>query len=225
MDTLNYTSLSDQAYDKLKSAIIERKLAPGTKLNMQEIADTFGVSRGPVSEAFIRLEGDGLLERKNRVGTFVVPLTKSKLLEMFEARYMVEEWAIPEIVNNISKPDFDYFENLIKQSKHLIGNATEDTFDFYSFIQLDHDFHAHLMELCRNETIIKFYTSLNSHVQIARVYSSQAFERSKEGQHEHEEMLQVLRERDADRACEIFREHLRKSEEGILQLFGDKEVL
>lgn len=78
METLDYTSRSDQAYVNLKSGIIERKLAPGAKLNIQGIADTFGVNHNPISKAFIRLEGDGWLDRKNRIGTFVVPLTKSR---------------------------------------------------------------------------------------------------------------------------------------------------
>jgi DNA-binding GntR family transcriptional regulator len=225
METLQYNSLSDQAYEKLKSAIIERRLEPNTKLNMQDIADVFGVSRGPVSEAFIRLEADGLLERKNRVGTFVVPLTKSRLSEMFEARYMIEEYALPAIVANLTDDDLQYFTDIMEQARLLITTADADTFDFTAFVHLDHNFHARLMELCNNETIIRFYESLNSHVQIARVYSSQAFERSKEGLEEHEEMLEVLKARDVDRARQAFRDHLRKSEEGILKLFGENEVL
>lgn len=225
METLKYTSLSDQAYEHLKSAIIERRLEPNAKLNMQDIADRFGVSRGPVAEAFIRLEADGLLQRKNRVGTFVVPLTKSRLSEMFEARYMIEEWALPAIVENLTDDDLQYFSEILEQAQLLITNADKATFDFTAFVHLDHSFHARLMELCNNETIVRFYDSLNSHVQIARVYSSQAFERSKEGLKEHEEILEVLKARDVDRACQAFRAHLRKSEEGIMQLFGEKEVL
>ena len=47
-------------------------LPPGAPLSENEIAQRLGVSRTPVREAFIRLEGDGLLAVRPQVGTNLI---------------------------------------------------------------------------------------------------------------------------------------------------------
>ena len=54
--------LHDQVYASLKEALATRKLAPGEKLSLQELAAAYGVSRSPVQQALTRLVSEGLVE-------------------------------------------------------------------------------------------------------------------------------------------------------------------
>jgi DNA-binding GntR family transcriptional regulator len=65
--------LHDQVYASLKEALATRKLEPGEKLSLQELAAAYGVSRSPVQQALTRLVSEGLVEVKPHLGHFVKP--------------------------------------------------------------------------------------------------------------------------------------------------------
>ena len=61
-------SLVDAATEQLEAAIISGELTPGKRLREQQLADEYGISRGPLREAIRRLEGRRLLERTANIG-------------------------------------------------------------------------------------------------------------------------------------------------------------
>src|SRR5689334_13275735 len=99
-EPIRYDNLSNQVYEILKRQIVNRQHAPNSKLDINQIGKQLGVSRMPVMDAISRLESDGLVERRNRVGTYVTPLDQVSFEEMFETRLMIEMWATPRIVSN-----------------------------------------------------------------------------------------------------------------------------
>ena len=58
-------------YEQLLTAIATGSLRPGNRLLETELAGRFGVSRTPIREAIRRLETDGLVVHKPRVGAMV----------------------------------------------------------------------------------------------------------------------------------------------------------
>ena len=84
MEPIKYYSLTDQVYDALKRDIIQRTLVANAKLDVNGLALQLGVSRMPVVDALSRLENEGLVEKRNRVGTFVTPVSQRMFIEWFE---------------------------------------------------------------------------------------------------------------------------------------------
>ena len=78
MQRVQYYSLTDQVYHALKRDIVQRKMLPNAKLDVNGLAQELGVSRMPVVDALTRLESEGLVEKRNRVGTFVTPRRTSR---------------------------------------------------------------------------------------------------------------------------------------------------
>src|SRR5581483_5665150 len=68
----------------LEQAIIKGELAPGTRLEEQELAQRYGVSRTPIRETLRLLAASGLVEMRLRQGAVVATLTIPKLIQMFE---------------------------------------------------------------------------------------------------------------------------------------------
>ncbi|MGE6786514.1 GntR family transcriptional regulator, partial [Ensifer adhaerens] len=62
------TSLSQAVRDELVRLITNGTLKPGTRLNEVHLAESLGVSRGPVREAARELEGLGLTMSRPRQG-------------------------------------------------------------------------------------------------------------------------------------------------------------
>lgn len=130
MQCIQYHSLTDQVYDALKRDIVRRKLAANAKLDVNGLATTLGVSRMPVADALTRLESEGLVEKRNRVGTFVAPVSQARLREWFETRSMIEDWAAPRIAERATQDDIEKLMRLLDDGRHTLKSLvrTHSTF-------------------------------------------------------------------------------------------------
>jgi len=83
-------TLSDMAYESVRSAILEGRLAPGTPLSRRKLADGLGMSPVPVGDAIARLETEGLVESRPRAGTRVRLATAGEILGNYVLREALE---------------------------------------------------------------------------------------------------------------------------------------
>src|SRR5437016_4227399 len=87
---LDRRTLADRTYEWLKERIFTGKLAPGERLNIDDIAHELGVSRTPVRDALQRLSFEGLAVVTARSRTAVAQLSIGAIRDVFEARRVVE---------------------------------------------------------------------------------------------------------------------------------------
>ncbi|HET6962600.1 MAG TPA: GntR family transcriptional regulator [Terriglobia bacterium] len=86
-------SLSERAYLKLREQILKGQLTLGAALSRRKLAAQFGMSLLPVAEALQRLEGEGLVESRPRIGTRVYLPTAQDIRERYEIREALESQA------------------------------------------------------------------------------------------------------------------------------------
>jgi DNA-binding GntR family transcriptional regulator len=79
-------SLPEQIAERIGNAIIQSGYEPGARIQEQEVADQFQVSRGPVREALRILERDGLVQINARRGAQVTQLNIGEVHDLFEVR-------------------------------------------------------------------------------------------------------------------------------------------
>ena len=60
--------LREEAYGRLRQAIMDGELAPGQQLRPDDLAEVLGLSRMPIREALARLRAEGLVETRPRTG-------------------------------------------------------------------------------------------------------------------------------------------------------------
>ena len=77
-------TLAESLRQKLEGAIAAGHLEPGSRLDEQEIAQRFGVSRTPVREAFRLMAANNLVELRGRQGATVRAIKAEALVEMFD---------------------------------------------------------------------------------------------------------------------------------------------
>lgn len=218
-------SLSDQVYESLKRSIIERQLAPNSKLDINALSQNLGVSRMPVMDALTRLEHEGLVTRRNRVGTFVTGFDRRMVEEVFDARDMIEQWAAAPAIARIQPGDVGDLRAMLGKAEALLNAADDQSFDYMAYNAYDENFHQRLIMLCDNSRVIEMYAALHSHIQIARAYARHGLQRSKEGRAEHTAILQAYAEKDVERARAAQHEHLERSRRGVLALLEEHGVL
>jgi DNA-binding GntR family transcriptional regulator len=76
---------ADEIREAIADDIMSGRVFPGVRLDEQELADRFGVSRTPVREALKQLSSTGLVVLRAHKGALVTPMTTTGLSELFEA--------------------------------------------------------------------------------------------------------------------------------------------
>lgn len=84
MAILKKQSLVDQIYDQIRMEIIELAVPLGSRLNVSELQERYGVSSTPIREAINRLQKEGLVEYENNVGARVVSIGEKDVVEIQE---------------------------------------------------------------------------------------------------------------------------------------------
>lgn len=82
MATIKKRSLVDQVYETLRTDIITLRRPLGSKLNVNELQDSLGVSCTPIREAVNRLQQEGLVVYENNVGAHVLALDSHDVEEI-----------------------------------------------------------------------------------------------------------------------------------------------
>jgi DNA-binding GntR family transcriptional regulator len=83
-------SMSETAYQHLRSRIFAGELPPGSLLTERRLAEGLGASRTPLRSAINRLEGEGLIERSSAGGFVVRQVSIDQLLEILSIRRLLE---------------------------------------------------------------------------------------------------------------------------------------
>jgi len=82
MASIQKRSLVDQVYERLRGDIVTLQLPLGSKINVNELQDTLGVSCTPIREAINRLQQEGLITYENNVGARVLTLEATDVDEI-----------------------------------------------------------------------------------------------------------------------------------------------
>src|SRR3954464_4335074 len=159
--------LHDQVYASLKEALATRKLAPGEKLSLQELATAYGVSRSPVQQALTRLVTEGLVEGKPHLGHLVKPLTVASVCEAYDVREALELWAADHTVGRIAPGELAELRHRMERTLPTVGAGRLAP----AFFDTNHAFHDFQVGLAGNELLRESYRRLSVNALMARVLS------------------------------------------------------
>ena len=138
------TSLSEEVYQRLQQQIITLTLAPGQKLNDQELAEAFGVSRTPVREALKKLEEEGLVVAKRGSRTNVTLLDATQARQTFPIVATLHALA-SRLAFPLSEVDITRLIELNQTFQEAINRG-----DAASALQLDDAFHGVFLKRSQN---------------------------------------------------------------------------
>ncbi|WP_020008561.1 GntR family transcriptional regulator [Salinicoccus albus] len=205
MTEIKSSLLVEQAYDILRKKILNRVYMPGEKLNIYDLSDEFQISRSPIKEAINQLEYEGLIEIVPRKGTYVTEVKLETFLEKLDARLMVELWAARKVIHTISASKIREWGQVIRQMDDLLDI---DPFPFQKYNSLDMQFHAALIDWEGSTTLKAFYSSLNTHVALARIVQSTSFESTIKRHRDHWELYDAMENRNLEAFSTVLDKHI-----------------
>ncbi|MFT6916847.1 MAG: DNA-binding GntR family transcriptional regulator [Motiliproteus sp.] len=189
-------------YAHIFDAILEQRLAPGTKLNEESLAEIFGVSRTIIRRALSRLGHEQVAVIRPNRGAVVASPTIEEARQIVFARRVVEK-AVMELVIEQAKPA------QIEQLRQQVI-AEQDCFargDRGAGIRLSGEFHLTLAVIANNPPLLSFQRSLVSQSSlIIALYESSA--KSHCSYDEHFELIAAIEARDNDKAVRLMMHHL-----------------
>jgi DNA-binding GntR family transcriptional regulator len=197
--------LADEVADSIREAIFSGAYAPGAQLREVELSKELDVSRGPVREALLRLEREGLVRSAWHRGATVTTLTRQDVAELDSLRGALEHLAVRQVVAHASDEDIAAVEKAVGR----MGRAEDE----HEMVRCDIAFHDAVYAAARHHRLQEAWQAIRSQVYL---FLLSRIGLSTDGYlthipDEHRELAAALRARDAETALELFATHRREA--------------
>jgi phosphonate utilization transcriptional regulator len=156
-------SLPALVQKELERMILAGELAAGAKLNEASVADTLGVSRGPVREAFRALEESGLVRLEKNRGVFVRQISVAEADEIYEVRAALDEWTGRRLAQTATAENLRELRAFVERMDRA---AAKD--DVHAYWLLNLEFHDRLVSLAGNGKLLSTYRRLVNELNLFR---------------------------------------------------------
>ncbi len=196
-------------YDAVHDAVLDQRLAPGTKLTEARLADLFGVSRTIVRMALLRLAHDHIVQLSPNRGASVASPSMDETRQVFEARRIVESAAMPLIAERARVKALDDLRRLVRQEDSAFHSG-----DVRTWIRRSGEFHIGLMALAENAVVLHFGRELViQSLLMTALYMPKGQTSCATG--EHVAVIDALANGDGRKAARLMQGHLRACEQRL----------
>ncbi|OQX53185.1 MAG: hypothetical protein B5M53_07295 [Candidatus Cloacimonas sp. 4484_209] len=156
-------SITESVVEYLRLKIITGELVAGQKLNETELASRLNISRPPLREAFRILENEHLVVSVPRKGTYVTDISIEDLEEVYQAREMLECYAI-DLLKDKNIRDLPTVTASVESASDLAIPSQDNREEVFSYLKSFVGFHIKLVESAGNSWVTHFYNSISSHL-------------------------------------------------------------
>jgi DNA-binding GntR family transcriptional regulator len=214
-------TLTEDVVDQLRDAIFRGHFAPGQRLSEEQLARTLGVSRGPIREAFVRLEREGLVSSQANRRTVVARLSRRDLEEVYTIRLVLERLAVQYAVHYAQAEDFA----AMQANTRALEEAAARGMTEQEAAALDIGFHDILYRSARHAHVLDAWNNIRSQVYVfmlSRNLANPDF-RERVIVRGHNDIQDALVKRDEKRAVKAIEEHLRSAYSYIVEYYPELE--
>ncbi len=215
--------LADSVYDVVKQQIMDLKLTPSTRLNIDQLARELEVSNTPLREALARLEAEGLVSRRSLQGFTVVPVPDMRDVdELFELRLMLEPGAARAASTRVGPAELALLRASVERLAELVGDEGEAGHyrRHRSLVVADAYFHDLIAETSGSRLLRRAVSGLHAHSTLYRVYFKVGY--APEGgdtAEEHAAIVEALAAHSPGKAARAMREHIQRSHGRLRRVF------
>jgi len=203
--------LTDKAYELLKEKI--KNYEAGEYISLRSTAKELDIGYTPMREAFQQLEKEGIINRIPNVGYFISKLDQKKVREIFQARECVEEFVMKNSFKFLDKHHIEKLEHLVSKQKEYLEE--EKILKFY---EMDEKFHMLFFKLYDNTYLNDLIKNIREKYKFNTMKTILENVGLEIAVHEHEEIIESLKECDKEQAVERLVVHIRNAKERALKI-------
>lgn len=206
-------SLAVDIAERLRAAILGGHFGAGQRLREEALASSMGVSRGPIREALVKLEREGLLVIRRNRGAVVAQLSREDLEEVYTLRVAIERLATQRSIAIGDETMYDRMQDVVNGFSDAVDRGISES----EAAELDVKFHDLVYQSARHRRLYDTWTTIRPQIHILFLSRNVANPDFREIVNQsHQEILDALRARDEFLAVRLTEEHLHGSYERIV---------
>ena len=196
-------------FERLRSAIVEGRLLPGSKLNIASLADELAVSAGAVREGLAMLEAEALVVSEPARGYRVSPVSALDLRDLVEARIQIEKLCLAEAIRHGDLAWEGRIVSALYRLNRIAERDTERPQHLSAEWAANHgEFHRALVSGCPNEWLLKMHQMLYQQSERYRYLSAPLAATERDVKAEHQAIVDAVLKRDIQAAQSLIAQHL-----------------
>ena len=228
--TFEKAALPDQIAERILQMIKDKHLKPGDKLpSERELSTLMGVGRPALREALRALSLINVIEIRQGAGAYVTALEPAQLvqhlnfifslddstiLELFDARKIVEVGIIELAARHINDEDMVDLEAALQKSIQTMDDPE-------AFLEADLELHLQIARIARNPILFRFMESIHQLGIASRRRTSQLSGVTAQSTEDHKRIVAALKSRDSQAAHDAMWQHLNNVEQKLKKLVAE----
>jgi DNA-binding GntR family transcriptional regulator len=208
--------LAEEAYEAIFSQLMALKIAPGSRITVDNLARELNVSQTPIREALGRLEGEGLVVKTHLIGYSAAPqIARRRFDELYDLRLQLEPEAAQRAARAMDAQRLAVLRDVAGVMSRRGGG--DEHYRYSNFARFDAVFHDRILEFAGNGLIRQTLAHQHTHFHIFRLmFHSRVTE---EALDEHEALLLAFEAGDGKAAKRAMRDHIERSRDRLLPAF------
>ncbi|MCL2579974.1 MAG: GntR family transcriptional regulator [Oscillospiraceae bacterium] len=203
-------NLSTMVEEYIKDNILRGVYKGGDHLLETDIAETLGISRGPVREAIKAVEQTGIITVEPRRGAYVTTFDRESINEVFEIRLLIETSILEDLItqNKLEAPDFDDLDRIVEEMVEIAGGQSDPDEALLAINKKDIEFHQYIWRKSRSKRKEKILDDYFFQLRIAMLHDTKMTQDLMKTATDHYAILQCLRAGDIKNCKQSLIDHI-----------------
>jgi DNA-binding GntR family transcriptional regulator len=200
----------DEVLRRIEQAVLDHRLAPGTKLKEVQLANLFGVKRGLIRKVLARLAYSRLVEQTPNRGATVASPSVKEGQDLFAARRAIESAILETLIARVDDDDLRRLGEMLRreQQAYLQGDSAQA-------LNLSVDFHRELARMAGNSVLEAYLNDIIRRTPLVILAHLGAEADNRCRNQEHEAIVDAIARRDVGTAIDVMNQHLMQIESKI----------
>lgn len=212
-------SLGQRVFHRIREDILSGKYNKNEELKEKTIGEELGVSRTPVREALRQLELEGLVTIIPNKGAYVVGFSAEDIHDIYEIRSVLEGMCAKRAARKAAPEQLEALEEIMCLSDFQVQRGHYD-----QLVELDNKFHEQMYLASQSKVLEHVLSDYHHYVERVRKVTLVVPKRSAESNEEHRQILEALKEKNAERAEQLANQHIMNTIKNI-DSYGWDDVL
>lgn len=156
-------TIREQVTERIRNDLIAGRIPTGKPLREQELAKRFGVSRGPVRDAFLQLTNEGFLAYQANCGVTVrTAMLGAERDLLMSLRWQIEEYVIRRGFSKITPDDHLAWDEILDRMRVACRQR-----DVAAIARCDMEFHQAILLAAGGEEFVSIWKQLCTQMLLA----------------------------------------------------------
>ena len=197
------TTKGSAVFHAVRRRILLGEIPPGTPLIEQHLGRDFNCSQGTVREALLRLQEEGLVDRRGYRGTIVAKISVAEAIQMAKIRIDLEMESIKQAALKFTEKELIQVTELINDMDKAVLSG-----DQYTVSEIDRLVHLTIFRASGLVALEPILNRCTLHMHLYTFGGERAWDRLQSPGEAHQPILDALSARDPEKAAQAMKLHI-----------------